>query len=88
MSEAPEKTWIHNAFWGSGDGSYWARDEREGAEATQYIRADIVNELVEALETCTTYTYMDIDGDWVTQQKFDFDKAKAALRKARGEKDE
>jgi hypothetical protein len=52
MNEAPKKVWIHEGFWDSGDSSYWTRDEKESGEETQYIRADIVDELVEALKIC------------------------------------
>lgn len=55
MWEAPKKTWIHGNFWESSDGGYWARDEKESEEDTQYIRADLVNELVATLKNTTAH---------------------------------
>jgi len=50
MNEAPKKIWIHDGFWLSGDSSYWSTDEKESEIDTQYIRADLVDGLVEALK--------------------------------------
>ena len=50
MNEAPKKIWIHEGFWRSGDAGYWTGDEKTFSEDIHYIRADIVDELVEALE--------------------------------------
>jgi len=52
MNEAPKKIWIHDGFWRSGDSSYWSTDEKESEIDTQYIRADLVDGLVEALKIC------------------------------------
>ena len=46
----------------------------------QYIRADLVDELVEALKTCRFSGYTDIDGDYITTQHFDNPKVRAALK--------
>jgi hypothetical protein len=73
MNEAPKKVWIHEGFWDSGDSSYWTRDGKESEEETQYIRADIVDELVEALKYCLQFNghaFM-----------YDDTKAEAALKK-------
>lgn len=52
MSEAPEKVWIHEGFWRSGDAGYWTGDEKTFSEDIHYIRADIFDEVVEALKIC------------------------------------
>ena len=49
MNEAPKKVWIHEGFWRSGDAGYWTGDEKTFSEDIHYIRADLVDELVEAL---------------------------------------
>ena len=49
-------------------------------EDTQYIRADLVDGLVEALKTCRFSGYTDIDGDYITTQHFDGPKVRAALK--------
>lgn len=46
MSEAPKRVWIHEGFWRSGDAGYGTRDD---VREIPYIRADIADELVEAL---------------------------------------
>ena len=50
MNEAPKKVWSHEGFWRSGDAGYWTGDEKTFSEDIHYIRADLVDELVEALE--------------------------------------
>ena len=50
MNETPKKVWIHEGFWRSGDAGYWTGDEKTFSEDIHYIRADIVDELVDALE--------------------------------------
>ena len=49
MNEAPKKVYIHEGFWRSGDAGYWTGDEKTFSEDIHYIRADLVDELVEAL---------------------------------------
>ena len=54
MNEAPKKVWIHEGFWRSGDAGYWTGDEKTFSEDIHYIRADIVDELAEALKYVMT----------------------------------
>jgi hypothetical protein len=56
MNEAPKKIWIHEGFWRSGDAGYWTGDEKTFSEDIHYIRADIVDELVEVLEKLRVWT--------------------------------
>ena len=71
MSETPEKIY-HEVRLGT-----FGYDQEP--EDTVYIRADIVDELVEALEKC--WMAMNGGGTWTLE---DQDKTKAALKKARG----
>ena len=61
MNEAPKKVWIHEGFWRSGDAGYWTGDEKTFSEDIHYIRADLVDELVEALKYCMRYNGYDYD---------------------------
>ena len=73
MNEAPKKVYIHEGFWRSGDAGYWTGDEKTFSEDIHYIRADIVDELVEALKYCLQFNghaFM-----------YDDTKAEAALKK-------
>ena len=54
MNETPKKVWIHEGFWRSGDAGYWTGDEKTFSEDIHYIRADIVDELAEALKYVMT----------------------------------
>lgn len=54
-NEAPKKTWIHEGFWRSGDSSYWTDEmgtDPKYRNGNHYIRADLVDGLVEALKIC------------------------------------
>ena len=61
MNEAPKKVCIHEGFWRSGDAGYWTGDEKTFSEDIHYIRADLVDELVEALKYCMRYNGYDYD---------------------------
>ena len=61
MNEAPKKVYIHEGFWRSGDAGYWTGDEKTFSEDIHYIRADLVDELVEALKYCMRYNGYDYD---------------------------
>ena len=74
MNEAPKKVWIHEGFWRSGDAGYWTGDEKTFSEDIHYIRADLVDELVEALKAVVRYAGNSGD-DYLA------DKARAALKK-------
>ncbi len=55
MSKAPKKIWLHEGFWRSGDSDYWTDEEDTDPKyrvGDHYIRADLVDGLVEALEEC------------------------------------
>jgi hypothetical protein len=71
MNKAPKKIWV-------GDMGAWF--ENESSHDIPYIRADLVDELVEALKTCRFSGYTDIDGDYITTQHFDNPKVRAALK--------
>jgi hypothetical protein len=72
MNKAPKKIWM------STDVHAWAIED--DIFNLPYIRADLVDELVEALKTCRFSGYTDIDGDYITTQHFDNQKVKAALK--------
>ena len=74
MNEAPKKIWA-NAIEVEG----WDKKPDFG-KPFQYIRADLVDGLVEALKTCRFSGYTDIDGDYITTQHFDGPKVRAALK--------
>lgn len=69
MSGAPKKIWTDPLFWHSVGGTY----TNHGVEIqkTPYIRADIVDELVEVLDDIAAY----YPNSWAS------DKARAALAK-------
>jgi hypothetical protein len=73
VSEAPKKIWYSFEY-----------EKRiiAGAneEDTPYIRADLVDGVIEALKTCRFSGYTDIDGDYITTQHFDGPKIRAALK--------
>ena len=73
MNEAPKKIWYSFEY-----------EKRiiAGAneEDTPYIRADLVDGVIEALKTCRFSGYTDIDGDYITTQHFDGPKIRAALK--------
>jgi len=76
MNEAPKKIWVWD----------YAADQmvNENPDSTDvpYIRADLVDGLVEALEMCVKH--LDADGNlWSKEEQA---MAIAALAKARGEK--
>ena len=76
MSEAPKKIWAEQEF------RDWAVDPLDyasGTELTQYIRADLVDGLVEALESCRVETKTYGDQGYVFTQHFDEQKVIAAL---------
>ena len=85
MSEAPKKIWVRELP-RKDDGvliglSYHTEPEGLiGETEIPYIRADIVDELVESLQKC--WMVMNGGGTWTLE---DQDKTKAALAKARGE---
>ena len=69
MNETPKKIWVDELEWGFGIKPEWYNTQ-------YYIRADLVDELVEALEYCIKQIpeFADVPG------------IKAALAKVRGEK--
>ena len=72
MSKAPKKIWMME------NPEAWAT--RGGIFNTPYIRADLVDELVDALEAMLDLVRAENDGQLLTIHE-----AKAALAKARGE---
>lgn len=73
MSKAPRKIWYDTDFLTVG---LIPIDDSD----TPYIRADIVDELVESLQTC--WMVMNNGGTWTLE---DHAKARAAIAKAKGE---
>ncbi len=73
---APKKVWICPDW---NKHPYW-HEEGNRMVTTQYIRADLVDGLAEALKTCRFSGYTDIDGDYITTQHFDGPKVRAALK--------
>jgi len=71
--DAPKKIWMAQ------NNPYWINESVVGNE-TAYVRADLVDALVEALKTCRFSGYTDIDGDYITTQHFDGPKVRAALK--------
>ena len=71
MSETPEKMWLRE--------NYTMGPEKIFSDDIPYIRADLVDELVEALEAVVRYA-----GN--TGDDYLADNVRAALAKARGEK--
>ena len=76
MNEAPKKIWIDPE---NRPLEWWDEEYKEDGDA-EYIRADFVDGLVEALKTCRFSGYTDIDGDYITTQHFDGPKVRAALK--------
>ena len=95
MSEAPKKIWLHEGFWRSGDSSYWTDEDTDPKYkvGNHYIRADIVEELYEALEEvllAERFSNRPPVTVYQAEEKLDrikyaVNKAEAALAKARGE---
>jgi hypothetical protein len=77
MNEVPKKIWVEINLDCSGDLDLFFSIKGYGEK---YIRADLVDGLVEALKTCRFSGYTDIDGDYITTQHFDNTKVKAALK--------
>ncbi len=81
---APKKIWVTNAMQSMiprsdpNDPPFPAG--MKPIRSTVYIRADLVDGLVEALKTCRFSGYTDIDGDYITTQHFDGPKVRAALK--------
>lgn len=70
---APKKIWMDE------DSAFEAYTHYYDGDIS-YIRADLVDGLVEALKTCRFSGYTDIDGDYITTQHFDGPKVRAALK--------
>ena len=73
---APKKIWVDPFF----ANRFFTSQEVRLGDVEQYIRADLVDGLVEALKTCRFSGYTDIDGDYITTQHFDGPKVRAALK--------
>ena len=78
MNEAPKKIWVDPLFWHSDGGTY--TDHGVEIQKTPYIRADIVDELVKALERLARLGNGNNYGNSIGNEI-----ARAALAKARGE---
>ncbi len=79
MNEAPKKIWVEHEY---REWSFKPSDFEDGTETTQYIRADLVDELVGALE----FFVNDYEGaEGMRSMNIYADKSRAALAKARGE---
>ena len=78
MSEAPEKIWIYGKQWQETPDFYprTFESDKPMVSTKSYIRADIVDELVESLQKC--WMVMNSGGTWTLE---DQDKTKAALKK-------
>ena len=74
MSEAPKRIWTDPLFWHSVGGTY--TDHGVEIQKTPYIRADIVDELVEALKELVDLIDNDYEMDSLTTQP-----SRAALAK-------
>ena len=81
MSEAPKKIWVDKdeLGWPEADEFYQRMQTRESKEyGIPYIRADIVDELVEALKSLVRNGQKQ---GWNDKYEWDMDKARAALAK-------
>ncbi len=81
MSEGPKKIWFDIEECSAGPVKF-ADDE------IPYIRADIVDELVEALEGLIESTAPVCEDSYGHEMEDTYNKARAALAKARGENNE
>ncbi len=75
MSEPAKRIYVYPEF------THTVTEKHETDVA--YVRADLVDGLVEALKTCRFSGYTDIDGDYITTQHFDGPKVRAALKEER-----
>ena len=80
MSEAPEKIWVEAGI-GSDDYKKFYADD------IPYIRADLVDELVEALEGLIEDTAPVCEDSYGPEMEDTYNKARAALAKVRGKDD-